>query len=99
MSAVFAKWHKKAPKVKVKQQSDKLVQTFTMRLKPKSKSRPTGLHVTPQGDYIITDYVDKNVKIFNKKGQLKKEIGGGHLKRPWNAVMTLKGEIAVSDPG
>ena len=99
MSSVFAKWQKKVPKAKVSKQSDKLLQSFSIRPKPKSKSRPTGLHITQQGEYIITDYVDKNVKIFSKKGALKKEIGGSRLKRPWNAVMTLKGEIAVSDPG
>ena len=99
MSAVFAKWQKKAPKLKVGRKSERQLLSFSVKIKAKMKSRPTGISVAHNGDYIITDYVDKCVKIFSKKGTLKKEIGQGHLKRPWNAVMTLKGEIAVSDPG
>lgn len=65
----------------------------------KSRCRPTGIFVTKRHDYVVTDYTNKCVKVFNKLGQLKLEFGNKHLKKPWNAVVLPNGNIIVSDPG
>ena len=66
---------------------------------PKMKCRPSGLCIAPNGNYIITDFSDRTVKVFNRMGQLKVEFGQDTLKRPWCATILADGNLAVTDPG
>lgn len=66
---------------------------------PRSKCKPTGLAISPSGNYILTDYSDRTVKIFNKSGQVKVEFGDGNLVQPWGVTLLDDGNVAVSDPG
>ena len=64
-----------------------------------ARTQPTGIAITSSGEYIVADYAEKKVKVFNKTGHIKTELGRRELKAPWDVALLLNGNVVVTDPG
>lgn len=59
--------------------------------------RPTGVSVMPNGNYVVADYENKWVSIFEPNGKFVNRIGTGKLLGPKGVAVDKNGHIVVVD--
>uniref|UniRef100_A0A2C9MA70 Tripartite motif-containing protein 2-like n=1 Tax=Biomphalaria glabrata TaxID=6526 RepID=A0A2C9MA70_BIOGL len=64
---------------------------------PGKMQRPTGVAVTLNGNYLVADYDNKWVSVFNPEGKYVSRIGIGRLQGPKGIVVDKEGRIIVVD--
>ncbi|KAH9507812.1 Tripartite motif-containing protein 2 [Bulinus truncatus] len=64
---------------------------------PGKMQRPTGVAVTQNGNFLVADYDNKWVSVFNPDGKYISRIGIGRLQGPKGVVVDREGRIIVVD--
>ena len=64
---------------------------------PGQLQRPTGMAVTLNGNYLVADYDNKWVSVFNPEGKYLNKIGTGKLLGPKGVLVDRDGRIIVVD--
>ena len=59
--------------------------------------KPAGVAVTAVGTLVVTDILDRSVKIFSEQGQLLHEFGHDLFDSPAGVAVNSLGDIIVSD--
>ncbi|KAK2165942.1 hypothetical protein LSH36_44g11016 [Paralvinella palmiformis] len=59
--------------------------------------RPTGVAVTINGNYLVADYDNKWISVFNPEGKYINRIGSGKLLGPKGVCVDHNGHIVVVD--